>query len=352
MQQEATPVKLRQLSIASFNLYNLNQPGLPIYTDRDGWSQAEYERKVAWSAAQLQRLTPDVCGFQELWHGAALARVVAAAGLDATHDAIAAPGANGTRIDCAAIVRKGLLRGTPEWIHDFPPGFVLQARGDDAQTPHIAVNITGFSRPVLHFTIQPRDPGPEVHVYVCHFKSKGPTKVFREPWYRADAAHYARHATGIGAALSTIRRAAEAPAVRYLLSEQMKSNDTPVIVLGDINDGQHSNTANILTEQTRYLLGGRLGGGDTALFTAQTLQQYRDTRDVYYTHVHQDIRESLDHILVSQEFYDNSKKRIWAFDGLSIDNDHLNTDDHKADGSTDHGLIRATFRYSPAKSGR
>lgn len=36
------------------------------------------------------------------------------------------------------------------------------------------------------------------------------------------------------------------------------------------------------------------------------LQEYRDTRDVYYTHIHKDIRESLDHILLSQEFYNNS----------------------------------------------
>lgn len=343
-------MNLRQLSIASFNLYNLNEPGLPIYTDQDGWTQAEYDRKIAWAARQLQTLKSDLWGFQELWNGASLAQVLSTAGLSAEYDLLTAPASNGTRIDCAAIVRKGLLRGTPEWVRDFPQGFVLQAQGDDPQTPHIAVNITGFSRPVLHFTIQPRDPGPEVHVYVCHFKSKGPTKVFREPWYKADKARYAKHATGIGAALSTIRRTAEATAVRYLLSEQMKANDTPVIVLGDINDGQHSNTANILTEQPRYLVGDSQGGGDTALYTAQTLQEYRDTRDVYYTHVHQDIRESLDHILVSQEFYDHGKKRIWMFEGLTIQNDHLNFDDHQADGSTDHGLIRATFKYSPAKA--
>ncbi len=342
-------MKLKQLRIASFNLFNLNEPGLPIYTDKDGWSQAEYERKIAWAAMQLQILESDVWGFQESWNGDSLAGILNAAGQSAEYDLLVRPTSNGTRIDCAAIVRKGLLRGTPEWISDFPEGFVLQAQGDDPQTPHISVNITGFSRPVLHFAIQPRDPGPEVHVYVCHFKSKGPTLVFREPWYRTDRTRYAKHATGIGAALSTIRRTAEATAVRYLLSEQMKGNDTPVIVLGDINDGQHSNTANILTEQPRYLVGESKGGGDAALYTAQTLQEYRDTRDVYYTHVHQDIRESLDHILVSQEFYDNSKKRLWMFDGLVINNDHLNFEDHKALGTGDHGVIRATFRYSPAK---
>ena len=46
-------MNLRQLRIGSFNLYNLNEPGLPIYTDADGWPQAEYDRKIDWAARQL-----------------------------------------------------------------------------------------------------------------------------------------------------------------------------------------------------------------------------------------------------------------------------------------------------------
>jgi predicted extracellular nuclease len=342
-------MNLRQLSIASFNLYNLNRPGLPVYTDRDGWSAEEYARKIAWTARQLTVLKSDVFGFQELWHAQAITDALEAAGLSAEYDLLVPPGTAGQRIVCGALVRKGLLAEGPEWIADFPPGFVLQSKGDDPQTPNISVSIDGYSRPVLHFGIRPRSREPVVHGYVCHFKSKGPTKVHREAWYRADRALYAKHASGLGSAISTIRRTAEAAALRFLLSEQMKGSDTPVIVLGDLNDGQHSNTLNVLSEQPRYLLGNSLGGGDTALYTAQTLQEYRDTRDVYYTHVHQGMRESLDHILVSQEFYDHSRKRRWLFDGLTINNDHLNFDDHKADGTNDHGVIRAAFKFSPAK---
>lgn len=339
----------RQLSIASFNLYNLNCPGQAVYTDRDGWSAEEYARKIAWTARQLSVMKSDVFGFQELWHAQAITDALALAGLADEYDLLVPPGTEGQKIVCAALVRKGMLVEDPEWIADFPPGFILQSRGDDPQTPQISVNIAGYSRPVLHFGIRPRSKEPVVHVYVCHFKSKGPTKVYNEAWYRADRALYAKHSTGLGAAISTIRRTAEAAALRFLLSEQMKGSDTPVIVLGDLNDGQHSNTLNVLSEQPRYLLGDARGGGDTALYTAQTLQEYRDTRDVYYTHVHQGMRESLDHILVSQEFYDHSRKRRWLFDGLSINNDHLNADDHKADGTNDHGVIRAVFKFSPAK---
>lgn len=344
-------MNLKQLSIGSFNLYNLNEPGLPLYTDKDGWSPAEYALKIDWTARQLRLLGADIFGFQELWHADSLARALQAAGLDNEFDSLVPADADGRKIVCAAIVRKGLLVGEPEWISDFPDKFVLRSSGDDPQTPLIDVRIAGFSRPVLHFVVKPRTKGPEVHVYVCHFKSKAPTKVYTEAWFKADKPVYAKHANGLGAALSTIRRTAEAAALRFLLTDRMKGNNTPVIVLGDINDGSHSNTANILTEQPRYLVGDSLGGGDVALYTAQTLQEYRDTRDVYYTHIHQDIRESLDHILVSEQFYDNSRHRLWLFDGMVVNNDHLNFEQHKADGTNDHGIIRAVFKYKPLADG-
>ena len=55
-------MNLKQLSIASFNLYNLNEPGLPMYADKTGWTQAEYDRKIGWTAHQLQSLDADVFG--------------------------------------------------------------------------------------------------------------------------------------------------------------------------------------------------------------------------------------------------------------------------------------------------
>ncbi len=341
-------MKLSRLHIATFNLYNLNLPGLRMYTNAAGWSVEEYARKISWTADQLELLDADLVGLQELWHADALSAVLEQAGLIDAYDMLVPPSADGSRIVCAALLRKGLLDQPPRWIEAFPDAFVLRSQGDDPQTPEIAVNVRGFSRPVLHFTMRPRSDRAAVHVYVCHFKSKAPTKVYTEAWYRKNKTVYSRHATGLGSALSTIRRTAEAAALRFLLSESMKDNDEPVVVLGDINDGQHSNTANVLTGQPRYLVGDSDGGGDTALYTAQTLQEYRDTRDVYYTHIHQDIRESLDHILVSQEFYDNSRKRVWMFDGLLINNDHLNFEDHKALGTNDHGVVRASFRYRPA----
>ena len=339
----------KTLSIATCNLYNINKPGLPIYNDTDGWNQIDYDKKVAWTSSILTNLTSDVWGFQELWHKDSLTDVFGAAGLLADYDLLVPQDHTGQRIICAGAVRKGILVGDPEWIVNFPDKFTMKSGGDDAQTSDISVQIDKFSRPILHFKIRPRSNGKVISVYVVHFKSKGPTKLYREQWYKQDKEYFSKHSAGIGAAISTIRRTAEAAALRMILTEEMKGNSKPVIVLGDCNDGQHSNTLNIVTEQPNYLLSGSTGGSDTALYTVGTLEEYRSLSDVYYTHTFKNSRESLDHILVSQEFYDNSRKRIWAFKGMHIINDHLNEEkEHKNNGTSDHGIVRTAFEYRPA----
>ena len=340
-------MRLRQFSFATINLYNLQLPGAALNPNQQPWTVAEFEAKIAWLAAQLSTLDADVVGLQELWHRDALVAVLQAAGLTDTYDVLADP-ANGDRIVCAALVRRGLLHGTPRWVDRFPDGVRLESTsGEDPQAPAIAITIPGFSRPVLNFQVELRDDRPPTEVFVTHLKSKLPTAVYNEGWYRRDPGLYKPHTTALGAALSTIRRTAEATGLRVLLTSVMKDSDTPVIVLGDVNDGQSSNTVNILTEQPRYLVGESRGGADNGLYTAQTLQEYRDSRDVYYTHVHNDLRESLDHVLVSEQHYDNSLRRVWLFDGLTIYNDHLNDEDHRASGTTDHGLVKVAFRYQP-----
>lgn len=339
-----------QLSFASCNLYNINKPGLPIYRDTNGWSQAEYDKKISWTSSLIKNLKSDVWGFQELWHREALKDVFKAAGLNSKYQLLVPENQKGQRIICAGAVRKKILVGKPEWISKFPQKYNLMSGGDDAQSSSIAVSINRFSRPILHFTIRPRKNGKLISVYVVHFKSKGPTQIHREKWYKKDNEYYANHRISIGAAISTIRRTAEATALRMILTDEMKNNSNPVVVLGDCNDAQHSNTLNILTEQPNYLISGlSKGGSDTALYTIETLQEYRSLRDIYYTHVFKNTHESLDQILVSQEFYDNSKLRLWAFKGMDLLNDHLHSDNHKETGSSDHGVVRARFEYRPVK---
>ena len=336
-----------KVSFTTCNLLNLNEPGLPLYS-QSGWTQAQYDSKIEWLGRALKTMRADVFGFQELWNGDSLAAVLESAGLDKTHTPLVPAGHKARSIVCGGAVRSDILVGKPEWIEKFPPRFKLQSEGDDPQTAAISVTLNSFSRPVLHFTVKPSAKAGLIHVYVCHLKSKRPTRIDQEKWYKKDI--HSPYANPLGGAIATIRRTAEAAALRMLLIDRLKGTSDAAVVLGDINDSTLSNTTNILTGQPSYLMGFSLGGADAGLYTAQTLQQYRSTRDVYYTHVFNNERESLDHILVSEQLYDNSRKRVWQFEGLDILNDHLNSEDHKADGSTDHGIVRATFELNPAKT--
>lgn len=351
-------MELDEFSVATFNLYNMQLPGKKMNPRQRPWTEKQFTEKVNWTVYQLTILLglPHIVGLQELWSAEALDKVLTAGEDEAHHLSqtydVLADEATGDTIICGALVRKGLLTGEPIWIDEFPEEVVLQSDKDpnDAQAPGIKVSVNKFSRPVLNFRVKLRDDLPPTEVFVVHLKSKLPTELDNEDWFKADPERFKPHAEALGAGISTIRRTAEAVALRVLLNATMKESDTPVIVLGDINDGQHSNTANILTAQPNYLVGGSVGGKDTGLYTAQTLQEYRDTRDVYYTHVHQDLRESLDHVLVSEQFYDNSRKRQWMFDGLVINNDHLNFDNHKETGTGDHGTVCVKFKHRPFRS--
>lgn len=337
----------RDISFASFNLLNLQLPGVAIYGDTDGWDRGIYDRKIAFTAQTLARLDADVVGLQELWSGDALDAAMAQAGLSDSHTALVPPDHPGTRIVCAAVARSDILVGEPEWITDFPPEYVLKSGGDDPQQDSIEVRLSTFSRPVLHFRVRPDPRTPEIDVFVCHFKSRRPTQIWRErSWY--DKEVHGPHITALGYAISTVRRTAEAAALRLIVTGRTKKTEQPVVVIGDMNDGKDSNTLNILSEQPTYLSPLSSGGGDNALYTAQTMQEYRSVRDVYYTHVYNRQRESLDHILFSEQFYDNSRKRLWAFDEMVVVNDHLNWDDQKQSGTNDHGVIRCGFRWKPA----
>ncbi|WP_246529649.1 endonuclease/exonuclease/phosphatase family protein [Microvirga zambiensis] len=173
-------MKLKRLSIGTFNLYNLNEPGLAVYTDTGGWSQAEYDRKIDWTSRSIRLLHPNIFGFQELWHRQSMTQALEASEIANEYELLVPDDTDGTRIVCAAIVRKGLMVGQPEWIEEFPEKFVLKSSGDDPQTPAISVGIHRFSRPVLHFAVQPREDHQPIHVYVCHFKSKGRQRFSRK----------------------------------------------------------------------------------------------------------------------------------------------------------------------------
>ncbi|WP_116130886.1 endonuclease/exonuclease/phosphatase family protein [Tropicimonas sp. IMCC34043] len=356
---------MRDLTFATMNLLNLQIPGGLTYSttprfadDPDG--RAAYAEKIDWIASRVRLLDAEVIGFQELWSAQALSEVFAAAGLTDDYDIVAhdAPGMG--RPQVALAVRKDrhgnsqLLPGAA-WIPNFPEDFVFEnIRETDGAEEEVTITLNAFSRPILHAMIQPEGRSPQppaVRIFVAHLKSKGPARV---SFARPRPVVLDSYPQIAKSALAHIRRIMEAGALRAILDGVMRAEDqvaiSPTVVLGDLNDGTLSVSTELIADQPGYRFVEKSTAGlssDKGLYSVERLQQLRAMRHVYYTHIYQNKMESLDHILVSEEFYDHSRKRHWSFREMEVYNDHLNREDFEDHGASDHGIVRAYFDWNP-----
>jgi endonuclease/exonuclease/phosphatase family metal-dependent hydrolase len=368
---------MRDITFATFNLHNLQLPGDPMYPQSRPYSEEAFAQKSDWAAEMLHRLDADVIAFQEVWSRTALEAVFERAGLSATHGlAFITEGAwDGVAVACAVrapweirgVVRHKafpdamrlvkrpqtmaqILAAPPvadgEVNPDADPVFV-PSHEDEA----VRVAIDEFARSVLQVTVghaRARRPSvPPIEVFCTHLKSKLATPL-DDPEYRDPAIR--PHRAALGTALSTIRRVAEAAALRIILDRAMTGNDAPVVALGDFNDGQFSDVMAILSGQPSFRViatSTAARRSDRGLYTGVQLQQLRSLADVYYTHEYRDVRAVIDHVLVSEQFYDWSERRLWAFREMRFYNDHVPAADRNR---SDHGQVRCAFDWEPAAS--
>ncbi|MBC6446155.1 endonuclease/exonuclease/phosphatase family protein [Actinokineospora xionganensis] len=300
------------VKVGTFNVLNLALPEVPYYPDELPYSIAEFDRKAAWIGEQLRRMDADVVGFQEVFAEAALREVCARSQAFATATVLApgADGASGPRVGLATTLP---LAEPAESITDFPPGLHTSVDG-------IALPVGTFSRPVLRARVV-FSPAVTVTVFVVHLKSKRPIVDVTIPQHdpREEA---------LGKARSLIRRTAEAVALRFLVLDEVVANNRPVIVLGDLNDGPRAVSTEIVGGDlpSRFWPRGpelRETYWDRVLYSAHALQARNIGRDVGYSHIFNSHYENLDHILVSQEFYDRNPNRFGELADLRHFNDHL-----------------------------
>ena len=336
--QNTTPPpasRFATLMVASCNVLNLAQPGRHFYDGQDPYSQNEFERKVGWLGERFKVLNADVLAVQEVWDELALRAAVARSGLQ--YSTVSVPGAeNGPGQQGAqGTPRVGIVTRLKveaiESITDFPTAAVVQVPGIG---PH-----TRFERPPLLATLRLKH-GQEVAVITAHLKSK-------RPKYLQDASGHAIEDTddpvvqAIGSLRSLIMRAGEALALRLKVVELLHRTRLPLIVMGDLNDGPHSVTTQLIaaTSQTAYDKGAR----DNALYSAWDVQgDAALRRDVAYSHIHQGYPEVLDQMLVSEEFVATSRASIGDVRRVEVFNDHLFEGRDRS--RSDHGFVRALLR--------
>lgn len=327
------------LRVASANVLNLALPGHVFYENQEPFEADEYERKTGWLGSMIGRLEPDVLGVQEVWDEAALTAAVARSGLQRRF-VVSVPGAEAgaTRTPRVGLVTRLAVEHV-ESIADFAPqeAVVLPEIGPLAR----------FERPVLLARLRTHW-GQVLHVLVVHLKSK-------RPKYVQDAAGNLLEdrddpaVTARAVMRSLLQRAAEAAALRRIVvqitSRGGAHQGEPLVLLGDMNDGVHAVTTQIIaaTQAVAYDRGAR----DVALYHAlDVATEPALKRDVFYSNVHQGWPELLDQVWVSEELVAGSKFAIGDVRHVDVFNDHLH--ESRERWRSDHGFVRALLRFRTA----
>ena len=337
----------QEVRFATFNVLNLALPGVPFYADQDPYTQAQYDAKVAWIAQQIDLLDADVIGFQEIFSQAALRDVLARTskyrdahhvGFDPHVDGdLEASVQAGTLTPSVALVSRLPLTGPTSNHTRLPHGLAVTLPGTESP-------VTTFTRPILHVQITvgggepalPGRPAPKaqiIDVFVCHLKSKRPD-------YRGSLASIDNDSYQVGMAMlrSMIRRGAEALGLRYLVSDQLRRQRLPLVVLGDFNDVTSAMTTQLVTGAMSERRSLREGPTDRLFDCYRIQSRSRPVRDVGFTHNHDGSLETIDHVLVSDAFERGAPGAIGEVLEVIHMNDHLAL---KPPEASDHGLVLA-----------
>jgi endonuclease/exonuclease/phosphatase family metal-dependent hydrolase len=310
-------------------------PGFEFYRG-ETYSSEEYQQKLRWTAYQLDRMDTDIVGFQEVFQEEALQAVLDQSQTHRGHRLVFAEGA-GKGPGVALATRFPVI--SQRIYTQFPPASLLTL--EDAEIP-----LSRFSHPVLAVDLALRND-IQCTIFVVHLKSKRPTMEWDAD--RTDPVELAK-----GQARSLIRRAAEATALRFILMDSLRGRRYPVILMGDVNDGHTSVTTQLVAGQPPWECWPyhkKAPVWDTLLYQVKDIQARLGYGDYYYTHIHNGHYDSLDHIMVSEEFSPRNRDRIGQVIYVSVYNDHLFDqtllEDFIKRWKSDHGQVVTTIELNP-----
>ena len=316
----------QEIRFATFNVLNLALPGLRFYDGIEPYTPEQYDAKVSWLARKFDQLDADVIALQEVFSQQAVTDVLARTTRYREAQHVGFEPEPGKLTPSVALISRLPLAGATTKHLDFP-------RALSVPLPELGIAMTRFTRPILQVPIW-LTPELVLNVFVVHLKSKRPD-------YRNGDSETDQGSIGAAVLRSMIRRGAEALGLRYLLSDFTGGRRVPLMVMGDFNDVADA-------VPTQLVLGGgrSLNGCDERLFECYRLQSRRDPlRDVGYTHVHDGNFETIDHVLVSEEFNPASPHALGEVQEVAYLNDHVI---FRSPDASDHGAVLVRIRLGSA----
>lgn len=314
----------QEIRFATFNVYNLALPGMLCYANLAPCTTAEFEAKTDWIAYQIDRLDADVIGFQEIFSQAALRHALAKSAryADAQHIGFDPIAHDGQLTPSVALVSR-LPVGEVKTYSALPHQLAVALPGDGKV-------MTRFTRPVLHVQVALSE-ALVAHVFVLHLKSQRPD-------YGGGTDQNNPYQSDLGYLRSLVRRGTEALGLRYLLIDCIRQGRVPLVVMGDFNDVAGAVTSRIVMGEDRP----DQNDFDDRLFDSHRIQLRADSlRNVSYSTLHQGQFQTIDHILVSEEFNPASRRAVGEVLEVLYLNDHIQL---ARPETSDHGQVLMRVR--------
>ncbi|MCP4502205.1 MAG: endonuclease/exonuclease/phosphatase family protein [Deltaproteobacteria bacterium] len=293
-----------RFTLGTFNLYNLILPGETLY-ESPGDDDVIFAEKGAWIRSLLDEMQADIVGFQEVFHGQALRQA-----LDGSFANVVV---REDKLETLATPNVALATSFPVIEQKYHEEVPVNARLDFAE---VNLGISHFSRPVLEVKLDVF--GVDTCVFVAHLKSK--RGVFPD-----DANFYDPLERAKAEARSLILRAQDAAGLRALIVASVREHSLPVIAMGDFNDDETSVTTRMVSGNPPFSRPPNMKHrklGEALLYDVQELQR-RHRLAPCYSHIHDGRFETLDHILVSEEFLSTAKNSLGEVEWVRVLNDHL-----------------------------
>ena len=395
---------MTRFTIASFNVKNLIGADQEYYKFQK-YTPEEFAWKADWLSDQLLSLDADIVGFQEIFDEVSLQSVID----DTEERGQEANAANvpdrSKRYRKKAIFRKLKFDGYADAalafapnIHDGEPGHrrpgvAILSRFGFAEPPEVlqdletpldipfqelgggdggSFKISRLSRPILKARIPVGDT--VVTVFNCHLKSKlgeFPKPPGTDTAPEVDLTQYDAAGRALGALRAALRRMGEAVVLRNAVLEELTQN-RPVMVLGDFNDGEQAVSSEIISGETPFknyswmLRHDAKANNDrytkeeneqiteavesVRLHSAEKLFVKKSMRDMVYTTAFGGVFESIDQIYLSRHFLPEWQGSIGEMEYFSVLNDHLTDGAHPEAPynklASDHGQIMAHMKLT------
>lgn len=313
----------QEIRFATFNVCNLAPPGMTFYDNVPPYTPEEYEDKLNWLARKIDEIDADVIGFQEIFSQSCLRTVLARTRnyREALHAGFDPDPAIEPLTPSVALVSRLPFAAPPATFDGLPPALLSSLAKLDSP-------LTRFTRPPLHVQVQVT-PQLSVNVLVVHLKSKRPDYLDGEE--ATDPALF-----DLASLRSLYRRGTEALGLRHVVDSLMpESCHAPLVVMGDFNDIAEAVTTQLVTGAGRPQAEG--DSFSRRLFDSYRIQARRDfSRDVGYSHMHEGVFNTIDHILVSKEFHPDWPGAPGTVMEVMYLNDHVQLNSPQA---SDHGAV-------------